>query len=150
MIGGWLSGPRSVAEAAGIDLGHPGKRLGLPPGGRNAIAGQGRRFGATFIDWMLAQLIALGLLPDANPGDRGVVTMAVFVVMNLALVTTIGAGIGGRLFGLRVARLDGANPNLLQVLLRTVLMAVVIPALIWDRDNRGLHDRASNSVVVLR
>lgn len=150
MIGGWLSGPRSVAEAAGIELGHPGKRLRLPPEGRNAVAGQGRRLGATFIDWMLAQLIAIGLLPEANPGDRGVATMAVFVVINLALITTIGAGIGGRLLGLRVARLDGANPQLLPVLVRTLLMAVVIPALIWDRDNRGLHDRASNSVVVLR
>lgn len=150
MIGGWLSGPRSVAEAAGLDLGHPGKRLGLPPEGGNSVAGLGRRLGATFIDWMLAQLIAVGMFPDANPGDRGVATMAVFVVMNVALVTTVGAGIGGRLLGLRVARLDGANPQLLPVLLRTVLMAVVIPALIWDRDNRGLHDRASNSVVVRR
>jgi hypothetical protein len=33
---------------------------------------------------------------------------------------------------------------------RTLLLVLVVPALIWDRDYRGLHDRAANSVVVRR
>jgi hypothetical protein len=34
------------------------------------------------------------------------------------------------------------------VLVRTVLLVLVVPAVVYDRDYRGLHDRASNAVVV--
>jgi hypothetical protein len=34
------------------------------------------------------------------------------------------------------------------VALRTVLLLLVIPALVWDRDGRGLHDRLSRAVQV--
>lgn len=147
-MGSWLSGPRSFAEAAGVDLGHPGKRLGLPESGVNSVAGFGRRLSATFIDWMSAVLIvsAWGLDPDA----RAAATLAVFAVINLALVATVGAGLGGRLLGVRVARLDGTNPPPVSVALRTFLMALVIPALIWDRDGRSIHDRLAHTVVVRR
>ena len=33
-------------------------------------------------------------------------------------------------------------------MLRTVLICLVIPPLVWDSDGRGLHDRAVNTVVV--
>jgi hypothetical protein len=29
-----------------------------------------------------------------------------------------------------------------------LLLLLLIPALIWDRDGRGLHDKAADSVVV--
>lgn len=151
MLGGWLSGPRSVAEAAGIDLGYPGKRLGLPEEGPNAIGGLTRRLGATLIDWTVAQFIVLGMMPNSSPGERAVPILIVFALINLALVSTIGAGIGGRLLGLRVARLDGANPGPGGVLIRTLLLLLGgIPALFMDRDWRGLHDQAARSVVVRR
>jgi uncharacterized RDD family membrane protein YckC len=150
MIGGWLSGPRSVAEAAGLDLGYPGKRLGLPEDGQNSVGGMTRRLVATFLDWTLAQLIVLGAMPDSTAGERAAPILAVFVLINLALVTTVGAGVGGRLLGLRVARLDGANPSLGSVLIRTLLLALVIPALFIDRDYRGIHDRLAKSIVVRR
>jgi uncharacterized RDD family membrane protein YckC len=150
MIGGWLSGPRSVAEAAGVDLGYPGQRLGLPEEGKNAVGGMTRRLGATFIDWMLAQLVVLGAMSGSTSGERAGPILIVFALINVTLVSTIGAGIGGRLLGLRVARLDGGNPLPLHVLLRTVLLALVIPALFIDRDYRGLHDRAARSIVVRR
>ncbi|MDQ1739361.1 MAG: hypothetical protein QOE53_1013, partial [Pseudonocardiales bacterium] len=35
-----------------------------------------------------------------------------------------------------------------RVLLRTVLLVLVIPAVVWDRDGRGLHDRLAGSAVV--
>ena len=150
MWGSWLSGPGSLAEAAGIDLGYPGQRLGLPKDGPNSVASQTRRIGAVFIDWFLAQLIARLIVGGDDMRDVAWTTMAVFAVMNIALITTAGAGFGGRLLGLRVARLDGANPPLVSVLLRTLAMVLVIPALVWDRDQRGLHDRAANTVVVRR
>jgi uncharacterized RDD family membrane protein YckC len=150
MIGGWLSGPRSVAEAAGVDLGYPGKRLGLPEEGQNSVGGMTRRLVATFLDWTLAQLIVVGAMPGSTPGERAAPILGVFVLINLTLITTIGAGVGGRLLGLRVARLDGANPPLGAVLIRTLLLALVIPALFIDRDYRGVHDRIARSIVVRR
>lgn len=150
MLGSWLSGPRSFAEATGTDLGHPGRRLGLPESGSSSVAGLGRRLGATFIDWTIARLIVAGGWPDASPHAEGALLLAVYAVINVALITTVGGGIGGLVLRTRVARLDGANPPLHAVLIRTLLIILVIPALMWDRDYRGLHDRVAGTVVVLR
>lgn len=43
---------------------------------------------------------------------------------------------------------NGGRLGVLRVLLRTLLLALVIPALIWDRDGRGLHDRLARAVQV--
>jgi hypothetical protein len=34
------------------------------------------------------------------------------------------------------------------VLIRTVLLLLVVPAAVWDRDSRGLHDKAAGAVQV--
>ncbi|MGQ0623513.1 MAG: RDD family protein [Sporichthyaceae bacterium] len=149
-LGSWLSGPRSLAEATGAQVPPPGKRLGLPEQGPNSVAGLSRRLAATFLDWMIAQLIAALFMPGSSAGERSFAVLLAFVVINVALVTTVGAGCGGRLLGLRVARLDGANPSLGAVLIRTLGIALVIPPLFNDRDYRGLHDRAARTVVVRR
>jgi len=33
-------------------------------------------------------------------------------------------------------------------LARTILLVLAIPALIWDRDDRGLHDKVAGTVVI--
>lgn len=150
VLGSWLSGPSSLNEAAGIDVGYPGKRLGLPEEGQNSVSSLSRRLAATFIDWMIASLIANVVIPDPSQAQKLWLTPVVFAVMNLALITTIGAGIGGRVLGTRVARLDGANPNLVTVAIRTLWLLPLIPALWTDRDYRGLHDRLAGTLVVKR
>jgi uncharacterized RDD family membrane protein YckC len=150
MLGSWLSGPRSFAEAAGIDLGYRGKRLGLPAEGTNSVAGFGRRFAATLIDWIIGSLMVNAFVPRPDELQRVFLPPAAFALINIALVSTVGAGIGGRILGMRVARLDGSNPPLVSVVLRTFLMSLAVPALVWDRDGRGLHDRVAGCVVVMR
>jgi uncharacterized RDD family membrane protein YckC len=142
IIGSWLSGPRAAANAEGVDLGYPGQRLGLPESGPGSVASFGRRFTAILVDWLLCLFIAGGLLGDPNW------TPVVFGAENLVLVGTLGYGVGGRLLGVRVTRLGGGYPSALAVLVRTALLCLAIPALIWDRDGRGLHDRAAGTVVV--
>jgi uncharacterized RDD family membrane protein YckC len=39
-------------------------------------------------------------------------------------------------------------PGLWRPIVRSVLLALVIPAVIWDADNRGLHDKAAGTVLV--
>jgi uncharacterized RDD family membrane protein YckC len=68
--------------------------------------------------------------------------------MNLLLVGTLGCTIGQRLLGIRVVRLDGAGAGPFRALIRTALLAVVIPAVIWDRDTRGFHDKIAGTVTI--
>jgi uncharacterized RDD family membrane protein YckC len=51
---------------------------------------------------------------------------------------------------LRLQRLDGGWVGLWKPVIRTVLLILVIPAVIWDADQRGLHDKAVGTVLVRR
>ncbi|WP_181764589.1 RDD family protein [Streptomyces albidus (ex Kaewkla and Franco 2022)] len=148
-IGSWLSGPRAAAEDMGAEFGHRGERLGLPQDGPGSVASVGRRVGALFIDWAVAMLIAYGLLANGEPQATGNWALAVFVVMSLLTVGTVGSTPGKRLLGLRVVAVEGLGRLVLwRVAIRTVLLGAAVPALVWDRDGRGLHDRLSGAVQV--
>ncbi|MEV6393880.1 RDD family protein [Streptomyces sp. NPDC051907] len=148
VIGSWLSGPRAAAEDMGADFGYRGERLGLPEAGPGSIAPLGRRFGALFVDWGLCLLIAYGLFAKGDQQAAGNWALAVFLVLSLLTVGTIGSTPGKRLFGLRVIAEDGGRLGVLRTVVRCLLLAIAIPALIWDRDGRGLHDRLGRAVQV--
>lgn len=135
-----------LSPARGSDSGtastYPGQRLGLPETGPGAVAGVGRRLGAIFIDWLLCELIAIALLHNQYW------TIAVFGVEVYLLTALTGFTVGKRLTGIRVIRLDGRPVGLWWSLVRTVLLLAVIPPLVYDRDQRGLHDKAANTAVV--
>lgn len=144
--GSWLGGVR----AAGADLGYPGERLGLPAEGSGAVASYGRRLLALVVDWGLSMLVAVFLTAALHESAQGrsLLTLAVFGAEVWVLTALTGTTLGKRVCGLRVARLDGRPVGPLWSLVRTVLLLVVVPALLWDRDYRGLHDRAANTIVV--
>jgi len=140
----WLGGVRS----AGVDLGYPGERLGLPEEGSGSVAGFGRRIGAIVVDWLICTwAITQGLL-RIDSVTMPWVPLLVLALEYLLLVGTMGMTFGMRLFGIRVATLGGGAPGFVPVLARTFLLCLAVPALVWDRDQRGLHDRAANTVVV--
>jgi uncharacterized RDD family membrane protein YckC len=148
-IGSWLSGPRAAAEDAGVDFGYRGQQLGLPEQGPGSIARPGRRLGALAVDWAMSVLIASRLITQSYSGQAtSNWALLVFFVMGVLTVGTIGFTPGKRLFGLRVVALDTGRVNPLRALLRTVLLCLALPALIWDRDGRGLHDRLAKTVEV--
>ncbi|MCS0636290.1 RDD family protein [Streptomyces sp. LP05-1] len=147
-IGSWLSGPRAAAEEMGADFGYRGERLGLPQEGPGSVAPLGRRFGAIFIDWALCLLIAYGLIARGDQTAAGNWAPAVLLVLSLLTVGTVGSTPGKRLLGLRVIGVDGRRLGFGRVVVRSVLLCLAIPALIWDRDGRGLHDRFSGAVQV--
>lgn len=139
-IGSWLSGP----DTSGISR-YPGERLGLPESGPRSIARAGRRIVAILVDWGIALLIsnlAFGGDPWAN--------LAIFAAEQMLLVGTLGYSIGHRLVGIHVVRLDGGPAGPLAALVRALLLCLVIPAVIFDPDHRGLHDKAMNTVLVRR
>lgn len=147
-MGSWLSGPRAAAERMGADFGYRGERLGLPKEGPGSIAPVGRRIAALFIDWGLCVLIAYGLLSGRHAAAANNWAFALFGVLSVLTLGTVGSTPGKRLLGLRVVRVDGGRLGLGGVVLRTVLLLLVIPAAIWDRDTRGMHDKAVGAVQV--
>ncbi|MEU8676793.1 RDD family protein [Streptomyces sp. NPDC048560] len=148
VIGSWLSGPRAAAEDMGVDFGYRGKRLGLPEQGPGSVARVGRRFAAVFVDWALCMVIAYGLLARGDQQAAGNWALGVFLVLSVLTVGTIGSTPGKRLLGLRVLAENGERLGTGRVLVRSVLLLLVIPALVWDRDGRGLHDRLARAVQV--
>lgn len=139
-IGSWLSGP----DTSGISK-YPGERLGLPESGPGSIARAGRRIVAIIIDWTLALLINNFLFS----GDSWA-TLAVFAAEQALLIGTLGYSIGHRAMGIHVIRLGGGPAGPVAALVRTLLLCLVIPAVIFDPDQRGLHDKAMKTVLIRR
>ena len=140
-VGGWLGGPGSAYDAAGGGD-FAGQRLGLPETGRGSLARLGARTQAFLIDAAMCLLIAWGFWRDTTWSTP------VFALEVLVLTTFLGASAGQFLRGLRVVRLDGRPPGLLRSTLRTLLLLLLIPAVIWDRDGRGLHDKVAGTLLV--
>jgi hypothetical protein len=138
------AGPAGASQATKerVVSSYPGEKFGLPENGPQSAAGMGRRFGALFVDWILCAFIATALLHSQYWA------LAVFGVETYVLTVLTGTTIGKRLFGLRVARLDGRPVGVGWGLVRTLLLLAVVPPLIYDRDRRGLHDKAANTIVV--
>lgn len=143
--GSWLSGPPA---APGKEQDWRGQRLGLPADGPGSVAPFGRRVGAFVIDSVAADLLAL--LIGFRPGRAGygVAVLVAFLLIELLFVALAGQTPGMRLLGMRVAAVDGGKPAVRWVAVRTLLLGLAVPPLVIDRDNRGLHDRASATVVV--
>ncbi|MEU9126705.1 RDD family protein [Kitasatospora sp. NPDC048540] len=147
-LGSWIDGPKAAAERMGADFGYRGERLGLPKEGPGSIAGPGRRIGALFVDGWLVSLVAYGLIARGDQAAANLWTTPLFYVVTVLLLATAGFTVGKRIFGLRVVRLDGGRATIPQILLRTLLLCLLVPALVWDRDTRGLHDKAVGTVEI--
>ena len=120
----------------------PGERLGLPREGSGSIGRIGRRVGALFVDYGAAYLISGFFAWDP------LAILAIFAAIQLVFLPTLQGSPGHRLFGLRLVRLDGAWVGPWRPIIRTALLIVVIPAVIWDPDQRGLHDKAAGTVLI--
>lgn len=121
---------------------YPGERLGLPEHGSGSIARLGRRVGALFIDYGAAYLIS------GFWGWDPLSILVIFAIIQIVFIPVAQGSPGHRIFGLRLVRLDGAWAGLWRPIVRTLLLVIVIPAVIWDADQRGLHDKAAGTVLL--
>ena len=120
-----------------------GKRLGLPEAGPGSLAKMGRRIIALVIDWSLALLVSRAFFNSDNTA-----TLTFFMLEQWLLVATTGNSFGHLFAGIKVRKLDGTHVGIVPALIRIGLILLVIPATIWDADNRGLHDKAAKTVLV--
>lgn len=138
----WLSG-QSLPSGDRPTQAYRGQRLGFPRHGVDAVAGFGPRLAAVIVDW-LPCLVVANLL-TTNPEFS---TLALFAVLTALTVGLTGRSPGHALLGLRVATLDGGRVGFGPAVIRTVLLCLAIPPLVYDSDGRGLHDRVAGTVVL--
>ena len=131
-----------------------------PSDDSHARASTGQRIGGIALDWVLCLIISSAVFPAANLADatgvekvlfagKPLATLGIWALQHLVLVATLGMTYGHRVFRLRVVRDDGAQyPGFVKAAIRTVLLALVIPAVVWDSEGRGLHDRAAGTRLV--
>jgi hypothetical protein len=122
--------------------GYPGQHLGLPERGPGSVASMPRRLLALLIDWLLSMVIAYWLTHSQFW------TIAVFAIETYLLTALGGSTVGKRLVGIRTVRVGGGPVGFGWALVRTAILLTVVPPLLTDRDLRGLHDRASDTIVV--
>jgi hypothetical protein len=108
---------------------------------------------ALVIDWAMSML-AVGAFvgPDVWSG-QGVAQWAplvVFAVETWLFTSLLGGSAGQVITRVVVRRTSGAPLDPSRALLRTLLICLVIPAVIYNRDQRGLHDLAADSVALRR
>lgn len=123
----------------------PGRHFGLPATGPRSIARFGRRLGGFVIDIALGALISYAFFDY----DRWA-SLIIFAVLQVLFIALLAGSIGHLLLGMRVVPLSGGWIGLWRPAVRTVLLCLLVPALIWDRDRRGLHDRFAGTVLVRR
>ena len=148
-MGSWLEGGTPAGEDRSAD-----RRAGQPERGSGSAAPLGRRVVALVVDWAVASLIAYLVTNPASYLElNSLLTLGIFALENLLLVSLAGFTLGHRLLGLRVQVL-GAPADMyvgfLRGAVRTVLLCLVIPAVVWGADGRGLHDRAAGTSIVRR
>lgn len=123
----------------------PGERLGLPDQGPGSVARPGRRLLAIVIDWALAAIPAYLLVGGTYPELWNI---AFFAILQVVFIPTAGGSIGHRLCGLRVASISGGWVGLWRPVVRTLLICLVIPVVVWDSDQRGFHDKIAGTVLI--
>ncbi len=126
----------------------PGERLGLPESGPRSIARPGRRIAALAIDWAIASAISLAFFSAGPWQTDGFVTLGLFAGIQVLFLLVANGGIGHLLLGMRVVPLDPGRLAPWRALVRTLLVCLFVPAVIWDADQRGLHDRLAGTLLV--
>lgn len=123
----------------------PGERLGLPEHGPRSVARPGRRIGALSVDWGVSLLVSAAFFQYG-----GFATLGIFAVTQIVFLVFVSGSVGHVIFRMRVVPLAGGWIGAWRPIVRTLLLCLVIPALIWDRDQRGLHDKAAGTILVVR
>lgn len=111
---------------------------------------QGRRMLGLAVDWALCYFITWGFF--AEPGTSAFTFANYFLYLGQYLLfsTLGGATPGHKIVGLKIVRFyDGQMAKPKQALIRTALLAVVVTAVTFDQNGRGINERLSGTVLVL-
>jgi len=171
-MGSWLGGGPAGDGTADGRTG-----LGLPRSGPGSRAPLGRRIGALAVDWLLCLAVSAGFFDSDPMATLGIFALENVLLVGTAGYTVghrllglrvrthvppgpavAGAGAGRTRTASPVTTGPGTAvppdaallPGPLRAAVRTVLLCLVIPAVVWDDQGRSLHDRAAGTVIVRR
>lgn len=128
----------------------PGERLGLPREGPHSVGRVGRRIAALLIDWAIAVALTCLVFGYTLLNYDGFVVLVVFVILQALQLAVFGWSAGHRACGLRLITLTGGRVGLWRPVVRSVLLGLAVPALVWDSDQRGFHDKIAGTVLIRR
>jgi uncharacterized RDD family membrane protein YckC len=122
----------------------------VPDNATIETASWARRILALTVDWFACTLVVVALIgPRAWSEDpmSSWYVLGLFVAESAVFTAVAGGSFGKLATRLRVVRNDGSyGPvSLLRCVLRQVLVALVVPPLVFRPDGRGLHDLAAGS-----
>ena len=110
---------------------------------------QGRRMLGVLIDWLMSYAIAIGFFVEFGEPSMGAVVFLIFTAQYLLFAALGGATPGHRIVGLKIVRFsDGGMPTPLQALIRTGLLVLIVTAITFDHNGRGINERLSNTVLI--
>lgn len=132
---------------------YPGERLGLPEEGHQSVARVGRRILALMIDWVSAIIVTMlvtggGYLTIASSNAGQLTILAIFVGLQILGIWAIGGSMGHRLCGMYLVNVHGGSLDPWRPVVRSLLLGLVIPALVWDSDQRGFHDKIAGTILL--
>ncbi|WP_017935166.1 RDD family protein [Nocardioides sp. Iso805N] len=113
-----------------------------------------RRVLALIVDWALSILVVVFFIGwdayTAPGGAKQALVPLVYVVESALLTTLVGGSFGKLVTRLRTVRVNGDPRPLdpLRTVARQIMIAVVIPPLIFRPDGRGVHDLSCGSATV--
>ena len=99
------------------------------------------------IDWLMSLAVARALIHTGGSASH-FTPLGVFFAEVWILTSLQGASAGQRILRLKVVRFaDGGRPTVTQALIRTVLLCLVVTAVTFDENGRGIHERLSGTVL---
>ena len=110
----------------------------------------GRRLAAFTLDWMACYAIVAAIsggIGQMGPRQSPII-LALFFMEVWVLTSLTGASLGQKIFGMRVVRFsDGASVSPMQALIRTLFLVLVVTAVTYDENGRGIHERISRTAL---
>jgi uncharacterized RDD family membrane protein YckC len=101
------------------------------------------------IDWLMSYAVAIGFFVEFGEPAMGAVVFLIFTAQYLIFAALGGATPGHRIMGLKIVRFsDGQMPTPVQALIRTSLLVIILTAVTFDQNGRGINERLSNTVLV--
>ena len=106
-----------------------------------------RRVFALMIDWLMSLAVASAFFHSASSFSH-FAPLGVFFVEVWILTSLQGASAGQRILRMKVVRFaDGGRPTVTQALIRAFLLCLVVTAVTFDENGRGIHERLSGTVL---
>ena len=111
----------------------------------------GRRLAAITVDWLACYSIVAALsggLGQMGP-NRSLSILALFFLEVSVLTALQGASLGQKILRIKVVRFnDGGAITPLQALIRTFFLVLVVTAVTYDENGRGIHERLSRTALI--